>query len=154
MVACYKCRWLAAYQIYFVFLTRLAICFIPTSASRGMHPFLHCINTFVIFIANYCGSVWTIYTLMILTSFEMSFGFYVGYDRLFGMKEIIMTILFAIMTFLIMATFGVAIELVSELYLRLDFTNAENIKILNGMHEGVLILSKPILSNDKRNHMF
>ena len=92
--------------------------------------------------------------LLCLNSFEMSFGFYIGYDRLFGIKEIIMTILYAIIIFLIMATFGVAIELVSELYLRLDFTNAENIKILNGMHEGVLILSKPILSNDKRNHMF
>ena len=119
-----------------------------------MYPFHHSINTFVIFITNYCGSVMTIYTLLILNSFEMSFGFYIGYDRPFGPKEIFTTILYAIMTFLIMATVGMAIELVSKLYLRLDFTNAENIKILNGMHEGVLILSKPILSNDKRNNMF
>ena len=85
MIACYKWRWLAAFQIYFVILTRLFICFIPTSASRGMHPFIHCVMSFVIFIAHYCGSIWNIYSLLALTCFEMSFGVYVRFNRPFGL---------------------------------------------------------------------
>ena len=143
VIACYKWRWLAAFQIYFVLLSRVFFCFVPTAESRGMHPFLHCVNAIVLFIACYCGSVWNIYSLLITTCIELSFGVYIGYDRPYGPKEIILTTFYAIITFWIIAAFGAAFEQVSELYTRLDFTNAENIKLLNGMHEGVLILSKP-----------
>ena len=46
----------------------------------------------------------------------------------------------AIVTFLFMALAGAVFEHVSKLYIKLDFVNEENIKLLNGMHEGVLII--------------
>ena len=52
--------------------------------------------------------------------------------------------------FLIIATIGGMVFVhISEIHEKLHFTNEENIKLLNGMHEGVLILERdPSVEND------
>ena len=61
---------------------------------------------------------------------------------------------YAIATFLVMALFGVVFEHVSNLYMQLNFVNEENIKLLNGMNEGVLIMSKPKMFSGERELLF
>ena len=127
---------------------------IPTSTSRGIHPFSHYVNSCVAFLGFYCGSPTNIYTLTVLTTFELNFGFYIAYDRHYGMQEGLMCGCFTIMTLITLAALSAAFEHISSLYIRLDFINDENIKLLNGMHEGLLILSKPSTFDGDREKMF
>ena len=50
---------------------------------------------------------------------------------------ILLTIFFFIAT-----NFGMFCKFVSEMYLHLDASNTQNIKLLDGMHEGLLIIDK------------
>ena len=61
---------------------------------------------------------------------------------------------YAIITFLFMVLAGAVFEHISKLYMKLDFVNEENIKLLNGMHEGVLIMSKPKMFSGERELLF
>ena len=142
-IFCIKFRWLAHYHVYYILITRVLFPFVPTAEYFGVHPFLHCVNAIVVYLAHYCGSVYNIYCITIVTLFEMVFGVHIAYNREIGWKEALMVIVYAIITFFLMAAFGAVFDHVSQLYSRLDFINDENMKLLNGMHEGVLILSKP-----------
>ena len=84
----------------------------------------------------------------------MTWGVYFAYKRDFGWVEAMMCTFYAIITFLVMALFGMVFEHISNLYKQLDFVNQENIKLLNGMHEGVLILSKPKMFGGERELLF
>ena len=53
-----------------------------------------------------------------------------------------------------MAAFGALFDHVSKLYMRLDFINEENLKLLNGMHEGVMIMSKPSETSQESKLLF
>ena len=135
-------------------MTHICFVLIPTEASRGLHPLSHCCNIILAFIAHYCNSLTQIYALTFLTIFEVNFGFYIAYDRHFGLQEVIMNAAYTIMTLLVLATLSATFEQISSLYIRLEFMNSENIKLLNGMHEGLLILSKPEIFDSDREEMF
>ena len=51
-------------------------------------------------------------------------------------------------------TFYSAVDYFSQLQQKLKFTNVENIKLLDGMHEGLLILNKPVKHDNPRTVMF
>ena len=135
-------------------MTRVLFIFVASASYRGLNPFIHCVNAVVVYLAHYCGSVLNIYCITIVVCLEMVWGVYLAYDRDFGWLEAIMCTMYAIITFLFMALAGAVFEHISKLYMKLDFVNEENIKLLNGMHEGVLIMSKPIILGGKRELMF
>lgn len=54
-----------------------------------------------------------------------------------------MCIIIVFASLLLILSISAFIELTSVLYQRLDFTNKENAKLLNGMHEGLMIFCKP-----------
>ena len=154
MIACFKWRRLASTQIYFILLTRILIVFIPTNASRGLHPFSHCCNSILAFLAHYCGSNMNIYVISIVNIFEMSFGYYFAYDRQFGLQEGLLCTLYTIITIIIMVSLSAAFEHFSYLHVHIAFMNGENNKLHNGMHEGLLILSKPQNANGDGEEIF
>ena len=47
--------------------------------------------------------------------------------------------------------FVIGIDLIAKLHIRLQQTNADNIRMLNGMHEGLLVLNKPMLNEKECN---
>ena len=143
MIACYKWRWLASTQIYFLLLIRILFVFIPNNASRGLHPFSHCCNSILTFFTHYCCSHINIYVISVVNIFEMSFGYYFAYDRQFGLQEGLLCTFYAIITIMIMVSLSAAFEYFSSLHIHIAFMNVENDKLLNGMHEGLLILNKP-----------
>ena len=53
-----------------------------------------------------------------------------------------MTLMIAIIVFLSISTISMIMLYISELHLKMKIMNIENAKLLDGMHEGVLILSK------------
>ena len=56
--------------------------------------------------------------------------------------EIIMIIIAAVFLFLSMSLLAILIRYISTLHERMKTYNLANIKLLDGMHEGLLILSK------------
>ena len=121
-------------------MSKIFFVFVPSASYRGLHPFIHCVDAIVVYLGHYCGSVLNIYCIIVVTYLEMIWGCYIAYDRDFGPQEAILCTINAIVTFLFMALAGAVFEHVSKLYIKLDFVNEENIKLLNGMHEGVLII--------------
>ena len=83
------------------------------------------------------------YVMFAHGNFAMMFGFYIAYDRPLGISEALMSTVFAILSLLYMAAFRAFIQYVNQLNLSLKLTNSENVKLLNNMHEGLMILSKP-----------
>ena len=58
-----------------------------------------------------------------------------------------MTLIIVIIVFLTIVTFALVMLYMSDLHFKMKIMNIENAKLLDGMHEGVLILSK---SNSQR----
>ena len=46
--------------------------------------------------------------------------------------------------------FVVGLDLLAKLLIRLQQTNVDQIKMLDGMHEGLLVLNKPMLNDCKK----
>ena len=53
-----------------------------------------------------------------------------------------MIVIYSLSSLVMMAMVSASVELVSNLHKRLEFTNSENMKLLNGMHEGLLIITR------------
>ena len=51
-------------------------------------------------------------------------------------------LLYAFIIFVIAVLFAIGIIYISDLNMRLKTVNSQNVKMLDGMHEGILILSK------------
>lgn len=56
-------------------------------------------------------------------------------------KDVLVGILILLFSLIVQLSFSLLIELFSKLQNTLNQTNSENIKLLDGMHEGVLIIS-------------
>ena len=95
-----------------------------------------------------------IYVISVVNIFEMSFGYYFAYNRQFGLQEGLLCTSYAIITIIIMVTLSAAFEHFSSLHVHIAFMNFENNKLLNGMNEGLLILSKQYNSADDRDEIF
>ena len=143
LVATYKWRWLGRLQIYIVMIYRVCFALIPSGEMRGLHPFLHCVNGVLLFLMHYCESLVSVYLLTFLMYFEMIFAVYIAYDRHLGMADLAMCTIYAFAALAFILSLSAGIEHVSSLYHRMKFMNQENSKLLNGMHEGLLIISKP-----------
>ena len=155
LTACYRWRWLAKYQIYFVILDRICFAFIPSDEMRGLHPFIFCTNGALLIILTYCGSLLSVYTLIATVYFEMIFVVYYAYDRPLGLPELAIIIPYAIFTMMFILGVAASLEHVSLLYHRLSSTAVENLKLLNAMHEGLIIFKKPKrMMNGERTPMF
>ena len=155
LTACYRWRWLAKYQIYFVILDRICFAFIPSDEMRGLHPFIFCTNGALLIILTYCGSLLSVYTLIATVYFEMIFVVYYAYDRPIGLADLAMVTSYAIVVMMLILGVAAIIEHVSSLYHRLSSTAVENLKLLNAMHEGLIIFRKPkTMMNGERTPMF
>ena len=82
------------------------------------------------------------YAVLLLTYFEMIFAVHFAYGRQFGFPEFLMCTFYEFLVMGFLLGMCAAIEHVQYLHQRLNFTSMENEKLLNGMHEGLLILNK------------
>ena len=155
LIACYKWRWLARYQIYFVILDRISHAFIPSEEIRGLHPFIFCVEGHLLIVTTYCDSLLSVYMVIILVYSEMIFVVHFFYNRPFGLPEFFMSTAYAILTTLIILGTIAGFEHVSSLYHRISETAQENLNLLNAMHEGLIIFRKPkSMENGERVAIF
>ena len=74
------------------------------------------------------------------------------YERGFSFGKLFILMLFVIVIFIGAAVFASIVVHISNVHAKLHTANRENTKILNGMHEGVLILSSKLEKIMFNNH--
>ena len=79
-------------------------------------------------------------------AFHLVFDF-LAYNRDLTVMAVTIGFTLLIMFLIAATTFGMVFLHISDVHGLLQFSNEENIKLLNGMHEGILILNK---SKEKR----
>lgn len=153
-ILCYKWRSLGNAFIYLEMLLHLSAMFFPNS--KNLHATFH-FNTYEAF-AN-CASLYTNQpvTIYLYTATLMAiniFGTNIAYGKQLGIKEMVIYALSGVLFFFVFSSIFVTINVVIKLWHRLRFANQENMKLLNNMHEGLLILGKPEEGSEDRPIMF
>ena len=92
--------------------------------------------------------------LIFQVTFESTFGMYVAYSYLFTFSSLVIAVYYILLLTSFLATIQAGIEHISKLYSQVEFANKEQIKIMNGMHEGDVILSEPSSDSDERKILF
>ena len=97
----------------------------------------------------------SVYLVTAIVYFEMIFVVYYAYDRPLGLPEFLVSTTYAIMTMMFILGICASFEHVSSLYHRISSNAMENLNLLNGMHEGLIIFKKPTsVANGERTPMF
>ena len=73
----------------------------------------------------------------------MFFGIHVVYLKPLTVQATVTNSLALVGMIFVCLTFVFMVNHISSLHNLLDFANSENIRLLHGMHEGVLIIKKP-----------
>lgn len=82
------------------------------------------------------------------------FGTNIAYVKSLGPKEVVIYIFTVIFFFLVFSCLFTSVNIMIKLLRELRFVNEENTKLLNNMHEGLLILRKPDKDDGMRPVMF
>ena len=145
-IACLKWRHIANWLLYHECLLRCVALLIRNRFAQE-NSIIDITMLFVwIGVCQYCDSGRQIICLTVSLAFHLVFDS-LAYNR--DLTVMVVTIGFTcLIGFLIAATtFGMVFLHISDVHGLLQFSNEENIKLLNGMHEGILILNK---STEKR----
>ena len=99
---------------------------------------------YVIFIVLYCdtGAQIIFNTVILALRFIVYLPLFFNSEQEFMTKDLIVLVLVVIVYFIICSLTAMIISYIQELGLKLKNTNEENVKLLDNMHEGLLILSK------------
>ena len=144
---CFKWRSAASAFIYLEIIVQLATMFYPNSNRSFASTYLICIEYGTYFLVYYCGSMRSFYFIMIAMTFAIFFNSHVAYNEPFTAGAIGFKISSALVG-VIVATFIVTgIDILAILHHKLQLSNKENIRMLDGMHEGLLVLNKAKNSN-------
>ena len=140
-LACIKWRGISNLFIYMECLTRIIASLIPNYGNYE-RDFIGNIMLFsVIFICFYCDEGRQIIFLSLTLAWHIFFDM-TAYKRTLSLANFAFAI-FTVSGFFINSTIvGSIVVHISHVHKKLHFSNVENIKLLNGMHEGVLILTK------------
>ena len=82
------------------------------------------------------------------------FGTNIAYSKKLGFKEGLIYILSTFLFFFAFSGIFVTINIVIKLWRKLRFAHQENIKLLNNMHEGLLIFGEQDESSSERKIVF
>ena len=94
----------------------------------------------VVYFSQYCDSGWQIICLSSALAFQFAFDF-LAYNREVTVVAVLICIAVLIMFTVAVTTVSMVFLHISDVHEKLHFSNEENMKLLNGMHEGILILS-------------
>lgn len=154
-IVCIKWRKLANLILYYECFTRILVTFIPNFGSYKYTDTEYVTLFTVIFIFVYCDEGKQIITITLTLAWHLYFGLLVAYVKPFtvGIFVFYLAYIFAFITLVTLV--GMIITHISTVNEKLHFTNQENVKLLNGMHEGLLILgSKSNEQEDINSIMF
>ena len=139
-----KYRFLANYLIYLESIIVVLVFFLPTKSYIEMGNFVVAGISLIVFFGLYCGTNFQL--IAIIVSLGVTF-FVVRpisyYNPTTGDPlSIASIVLYWLICVILCCTTAMAAINISKLHNMIKTTNMENAKLLDGMHEGILILSK------------
>ena len=139
LLGSFKWHKLADYMIYEEMLYQLVIAFIPNTEN----------NFFDLYVATVCFLLfWYYYTgdgkqIIYIILVQICWTFipqYLIFKESFTFFVILRKLLIALGQFFILSIFAMIFEYVLNLHQRMKTVNFENVKLLDGMHEGLIIV--------------
>ena len=146
-----KWRWLAKWLFYLEIFTRFLGSGVPNYASQDYDRINYAYLIMLLFCTFYCLDGKQIIFSTLLHLWNVTFALSVVYNRSMDYVELGFSIVETILIFLFATCIAMMFVHISRMHSFLVITNQDNSKLLNSMHEGILILSKTdksvILSN-------
>ena len=142
----YKWRRIARAFIYIEILLNLATLFYPNSNRAWSSTYHLCIEYGSYFLVFYCGSMRSCYFMMASMVFTIFFNSHVAYLEPIKVAKVLYSIFSAITICIIFVFVATGIDIMAMLHNQIQLTNSEQIKMLDGMHEGLIIINKPKLN--------
>lgn len=137
----FKWRKLADFIIYFNCLTSLVTLVFPSAENQVTEYYLAMVSllAFICFYTDSRAQVFAIVIFQILAAFVVKH--YIYKQELTGQVCIMKAFLVAGI-FFVNSILAMLIQYISQLHASMKLTNQENSKLLNGMHEGLLIVTR------------
>ena len=140
-ILCYKYRWLASAYIYLYVLKIILPRLLPNPEAQ---PYKTPFNFgFVMCAYNlffYCDQPIILILQPLIYLAYTNLGYVWLYLEPFKAFQLVYTIAVAIVILIVFSLMGIGVIYVKELEGTLDSTNQQNVKLLDAMHEGVLII--------------
>lgn len=138
---CFKWRGIAGYLFYMESLIRIVATAIPNQAGYDKDEIKYMYVYAVYFVVLYTDSGKQIIVGCIVCAYSLFFGLSVAYLKPLTIGTFILYILVTFVYFVFSSVLAMILKLVIDTNQRLLLTNESHVKLLNGMHEGLLILS-------------
>ena len=140
-IACYKYRFLAQTILHYESFVLLIWTMVPTKYNADLYGFNNVKDNFFACLVWYCDSGAQLITNVFCVNLNLFivqflYGQEITVFMLLGKIAVVMQYYLAVNAFALLITY------IQDIHRRLTSTNEDNIKLLNGMHEGLLILSK------------
>ena len=140
-LACFKWLSLANLFFYLECITRLVALLMPNFASYEYTPTQYVLLFALYYCCLYCDSVrQTIFSTITLV-IHFFFDLY-AYKRDITAGQVLVLLIFTMIYLIGCTGLSSVIVHMSNVHAKLYYINEENTKLLNGMHEGILIVSK------------
>ena len=140
-ILCYKWRNLANLCLYIECVMRTVSWFIPNSYNETLGPVDLTMNSTIYFLTFYCDRPDHLIFAAVHLTIEIFFGCYYAYThQVLTISVFTMDILLIGTYFVCTAFAGMVLIYLEDLRTTVNETNEENVKLLNGMHEGLLVL--------------
>ena len=154
VICCFKWRQIGAYLIHLEMAIQLIALFFPNSKSYHENFYSYMLKSIEIAITSYCGQVSVIYLLTVLFMVQIFFGTHVAYMNPLTIVDGIFSVLSILFLMLCLCFTHTTLHYLQNLHTILRSTNEQSQKLLNGMHEGLLILQNPQAINECRSFLF
>ena len=141
-VICYKKRSVADSFLYLECLTRIMASLIPNYASYGKTDIDYMIVFTIMFAALYSDQGWQIISSVATVVWHIFFTLYFCYYKPMSAATILVDITMIVAFFLGCLFNGIIVDYIAKINSELHNANEEKLNLVNGMHEGVLILSE------------
>ena len=140
-ILCYKWRNLANLCLYIECVMRTVSWFIPNSYNETLGPVDLTMNSTIYFLTFYCDRPDHLVFAAVHLAVEIFFGCHYAYmHQVLTIGVFTMDIIMIVTYFVCTAFAGMVLIYLEDLRTTVNETNEENVKLLNGMHEGLLVL--------------
>ena len=141
-VVCYRWRFLIHSFLYLECIIRLSASFIPNVYNEAHSNIDLVMLSTIFFLCFSTDGIGQVAFNTLCWAFAAFFDVHVVYEKELNFEFFIMNIFLIVSLFTAQLVAFLFFTYVQTLHGKLEFTNFENIKLLDGMHEGLLIVNK------------
>ena len=151
-IVCYKYRHLAQFLLYFESVSALLYTLVPSVLYLTMTTFFMTTLYFLLFLGFYCDSGYQLVFHTLSLAIQIFGVRLYAYEADDGYLDIGRNVLLILLLFVGQASSAILTKYIVDLNQKRTNSMLANIKLLDGMHEGLLILSKSTLSTMFMNY--